>query len=54
MIRQIKEAKNTEAEGIKIAAGIIKELRTLCDGVHIMPVGNHENTKALLEKAGII
>lgn len=54
MIRQIKEAKNPEAEGIKIAAGIIKELRTLCDGVHIMPVGNHENTKALLEKAGII
>jgi methylenetetrahydrofolate reductase (NADPH) len=54
MIRQIKEAKNPEAEGIKIAAGIIKELRTLCDGVHIMPVRNHENTKALLEKAGII
>jgi len=54
MIRQIKEAKNPEAEGIKIAAGIIKELRTLCDGVHIMPVGNHKNTKTLLEMAGII
>lgn len=54
MINQIKEAKSPEAEGIRIAAGIIEELRTLCDGVHIMPVGNHENTKALLEKAGLI
>jgi len=54
MIRQIKKAKNPEAEGMKIAAGIIMELRTLCDGVHIMPVSNHENTKKLLEMAGLI
>jgi methylenetetrahydrofolate reductase (NADPH) len=54
MIRQIKEAKNPETEGIKIAAGIIRELQALCDGVHIMPVGNHENTKTLLEMAGLI
>ncbi len=54
MIKQIKDANNPEIEGMRITANIIKELRTMCDGVHIMPVGNHENTKKLLEMAGLI
>ena len=54
MIKQIKDAKDPEVEGMRITANIIKELRTMCDGVHIMPVGNHENTKKLLEMAGLI
>jgi 5,10-methylenetetrahydrofolate reductase len=54
MINKMKDAKNPEVEGMKIAADIITELRTICDGVHIMPIGNHENTKALLELAGLI
>jgi 5,10-methylenetetrahydrofolate reductase len=54
MIKQIKDAKNPEIEGMKITADIIKELRTMCDGVHIMPIGNHENTGKLLEMAGLI
>jgi 5,10-methylenetetrahydrofolate reductase len=54
MIKQIKEAKDPEGEGMKIAADLIKELRTICDGVHIMPVGNHENTKKLLNMADLL
>ena len=54
MIKQIKDAKYPEVEGMRITSDIIKELRTLCDGVHIMPVGNHEHTKKLLEMAGLI
>lgn len=54
MIKKMKDAKNPEGEGMKIAVGIIRELRTMCDGVHIMPIGNHENTKSLLEMAGLI
>ncbi|HMB45963.1 MAG TPA: methylenetetrahydrofolate reductase, partial [Candidatus Methanoperedens sp.] len=54
MIKKMKDAKDPKAEGMKIAAGIIRELRTMCDGVHIMPIGNHENTKSLLEMAGLI
>ena len=53
MIKQIKEAKYPEIEGMRIAADLIKELRTMCDGVHIMPVRNHENTKKLLDMAGL-
>lgn len=54
MIEQIKEAKEPQVQGMKIAAGIIKELRTMCDGVHIMPLGSHENTRTLLEMAGLL
>jgi 5,10-methylenetetrahydrofolate reductase len=54
MIKKMKDAKDPKAEGMKIAADLIKELRTMCDGVHIMPIGNHENTKTLLEMAGLI
>ncbi|MCE8423822.1 MAG: methylenetetrahydrofolate reductase [Candidatus Methanoperedens sp.] len=54
MVRKMKESKDPEAQGMKIAARIIKEIRSLCDGVHIMPVGNHENTKTILEMAGLI
>lgn len=54
MIKKMKDAKDPKSEGMKIAAGLIRELRTMCDGVHIMPIGNHENTRALLEMAGIL
>lgn len=54
IVRQMKESKNPEAQGMEIAARIIKEIRPLCDGVHIMPVGNHENTKKILEMAGLV
>ncbi|MFZ3383613.1 MAG: methylenetetrahydrofolate reductase [Candidatus Methanoperedens sp.] len=54
MIKKIKDAKYPEVESMRITSDIIKELRTMCDGVHIMPVGNHENTKKLLEMAGLI
>ncbi|MCX9082623.1 MAG: methylenetetrahydrofolate reductase [Candidatus Methanoperedens sp.] len=54
MIRKMTDAKDPKAQGMKIAAGIIRELRTMCDGVHIMPIGNHENTRALLEMAGLL
>ena len=54
IIGQIKEAKEPQVEGMKIAADIIKELRTMCGGVHIMPLGNHENTRTLLEMAGLL
>ncbi|NJD53984.1 MAG: methylenetetrahydrofolate reductase [Candidatus Methanoperedens sp.] len=54
MIKQIKDAKDPEVEGMRITAEIIKKLRTMCDGIHIMPVGNHENTKKLLEMADLI
>jgi methylenetetrahydrofolate reductase (NADPH) len=54
IIDQLKNARNPETKGMEIAAGLIKELHSMCGGVHIMPIGNHEKTKDILEMAGII
>lgn len=53
VIDRMKSAKNPEKEGMEIAAGLIGKLQGICDGVHIMPIGNHENTGKILEMAGI-
>ncbi|SNQ59215.1 methylenetetrahydrofolate reductase [Candidatus Methanoperedens nitratireducens] len=53
IIKQMRGARNPVFKGMEIAAELIKELRSVCDGVHIMPVGNHEKTAGILEMAGI-
>jgi 5,10-methylenetetrahydrofolate reductase len=54
MIKQMRIARNPEACGVEIAAGLIKELRGMCGGVHIMPMGSHENTREILKIADLI
>ncbi|MFA4957429.1 MAG: methylenetetrahydrofolate reductase [Candidatus Methanoperedens sp.] len=54
IVREMKDSKNPEAQGMEIAARIIKEIRPMCDGIHIMPVGNHGNTKTILKMAELI
>ena len=53
MIRRLSSSSDPGALGIEMAADMIKELRGICDGVHIMPVGTHENTRNILEMAGL-
>jgi len=54
IMREMKDSKDPEAQGMEIAARIIKEIRPLCNGVHIMPVGNHDNTKTILKMADLL
>jgi len=54
IVREMKDSKDPEAQGMEIAVQIIEEIRPLCDGIHIMPVGNHENTKTILEMADLL
>lgn len=54
IINRLRKARNPEAKGMEIAAELIKELRGMCDGVHIMTLGSHENTRKILELAGVI
>jgi len=54
IVREMKDSEDPEAQGMEIAARIIKEIRPMCDGIHIMPVGNHENTKTILKMAELI
>ena len=53
LVRKLKSAGDPGALGLEMAADLIKELRGVCDGVHIMPVGTHENTRKILEMTGI-
>ncbi len=53
VIRRLKSAGDPGALGLEMAADLIKELHGVCAGVHIMPVGTHENTIKILEMAGI-
>ncbi|NJD76756.1 MAG: methylenetetrahydrofolate reductase [Candidatus Methanoperedens sp.] len=54
LVARMRRAKNPEALGIEIAAELIRDLRDICDGVHIMPIGDHGNTKKILEMADIL
>ena len=54
IINRMRDARNPEACGMEIAAELIKELRGKCDGIHIMPIGAHENTREILEMAGLM
>lgn len=53
IIKRMREAEDPVSEGIEIAAELIRKMQDLCDGVHIMPIKDHENTKKILKMAGI-
>ena len=55
LIDRLKESKDPEKEGIKIAGELISEIRDkdLCDGVHIMAIGAEENVPLILDEAGL-
>ncbi|MCX7831895.1 MAG: methylenetetrahydrofolate reductase [Actinobacteria bacterium] len=50
----IRKADDAEEEGIRIAASLVKELRDIVDGVHLMAIGNEHRCVDVLEKAGIV
>lgn len=52
--KRILSAKDPAAEGRTIAAELIKQLKPLCRGVHMMPVGAHTHTESILKKAKIL
>jgi len=53
LIKEIDKAEDKHKESIEIAAKLIKELKGLCDGVHIMPIGWERLVPDLLDCAGI-
>jgi 5,10-methylenetetrahydrofolate reductase len=39
LIKEMEETKDKTAQSIEIASRLIKELKPMCDGIHIMPIG---------------
>jgi 5,10-methylenetetrahydrofolate reductase len=53
IIERMDSAEKPKDEGMAICAEAIKELQKLCRGIHLMPIGKHNNTPTILEMADI-
>jgi len=53
LIQEIDQAKDKSAKSIEIAARIIKELKLICQGVHVMPIGWDKKVPLVLDAAGL-
>jgi len=53
LIKEMEEAKDKVATSVEIAARLIKELKSLCQGIHIMPIGWDKKVPLVLDAAGL-
>jgi len=53
LIKEMDETKDKSAKSIEIAARLIKELKPLCSGIHIMPIGWDRKVPLVIEAAGL-
>ena len=53
MPKEMEAAKDKVAQSVAIAVRLIKELRPLCQGVHIMPIGWDKKVPLVLDAAGL-
>jgi 5,10-methylenetetrahydrofolate reductase len=52
LIKEMEQAKDKVAKSVEIAVGLIKELKPMCNGIHIMPIGWDKVVPRLLDAAG--
>jgi 5,10-methylenetetrahydrofolate reductase len=53
LIKEMEAAPDKSAKSIEIAARLIKELKPLCQGIHIMPIGWDKKVPLVIEAAGL-
>jgi methylenetetrahydrofolate reductase (NADPH) len=53
LINKMAAAEDKPQMGIEIAASLAKELKDMCQGVHIMAIGWEKKVPAILEAAGL-
>lgn len=51
---RIRSSDDPVSEGMAIAADLIKQLKPLCRGIHMMPVGAHTYTEKILKEARVL
>ncbi len=52
LIEEMDKAQDKSAKSIEIAARLIKGLKPMCQGIHIMPIGWDKKVPLVLEAAG--
>ena len=53
LINRMAQAEDKAQVGIEIAASLMKQLKDMCSGVHIMPIGWEKRVPAILDAAGL-
>ncbi|MEI6631464.1 MAG: methylenetetrahydrofolate reductase [bacterium] len=53
LIKEMEETKDKVATSVEIAVRLIKELKPLCQGIHIMPIGWDKKVPLVLDAAGL-
>ena len=53
LVDKMAKAEDRTAAGIEIAADLIRQLKDICQGVHIMAIGWEKKVPAVLEAAGL-
>lgn len=51
IIKRMEETQDKVKESIDIAASLIKELKPMCEGIHLMPLGWTKHVPAILDAA---
>jgi 5,10-methylenetetrahydrofolate reductase len=53
LIEKMAKAEDKAKMGVEIAAELIRELKDMCQGVHIMAIGWEKKVPAILDEAGL-
>jgi 5,10-methylenetetrahydrofolate reductase len=53
LIKKMTEAEDKVQAGIEIAANLIKEVKDMCQGVHIMAIGWEKRVPQIIDAAGL-
>jgi len=53
LIKEMEETKEKQVKSVEIAARLIKELKPMCQGIHIMPIGWDRKVPLVLDAAGL-
>ncbi len=53
LIKEMEETKDKVAKSVEIAARLIKELKPMCEGIHIMPIGWDTKVPLVLDASGL-
>jgi len=53
LIKEMEETKDKVAKSVEIASRLIKELKPMCRGIHIMPIGWDKKVPLVLDACGL-
>lgn len=53
LIKEMEETKDKTAKSVEIAARLIGQLKPMCQGIHIMPIGWDKKVPLVLDAAGL-